>query len=140
MPFSLCRITWTPGGRWFGTSVGSPMPRFTYSPSFSSAAARAAISSRVQDISGLRSRAGRALLDALLLGLLRSERYDALDEDAGQMDRIRIERSDLDDLLGLDDRQATGHRGDRVEVARGGVEHAVPGAIGDRGTDQRDVG
>jgi len=29
MPFSEWRITWTPGGRWPGMRVGSPMPRLT---------------------------------------------------------------------------------------------------------------
>src|SRR5690349_153507 len=47
MPFSDSSTTSTPGGRWFGISVGTPMPRLTYSPSRSSAAARAAISSRL---------------------------------------------------------------------------------------------
>ena len=28
-PFSECRVMWMPGGMWFATSVGMPMPRLT---------------------------------------------------------------------------------------------------------------
>src|SRR4051794_3542550 len=53
-PFSLCKVTRTPGARWLATRVGMPMPRLTYSPSRSSPAAMAAISSRVQGTVHLR--------------------------------------------------------------------------------------
>ncbi len=53
IPFSDWSVTCTPAGRWFGMSVGRPMPRLTYSPSVSSAAARTAICSRVQAIRSL---------------------------------------------------------------------------------------
>ena len=43
IPFSLCRVTLMPDGMWLATSVGMPMPRFTYQPSRNSRAIRFAI-------------------------------------------------------------------------------------------------
>ena len=48
IPFSDCSVTVIPSGMKFGTRVGMPIPRFTYVPSSSSCAARAAISLRSQ--------------------------------------------------------------------------------------------
>src|SRR4051794_6146719 len=102
IPFSDCSTTCTPSGRWFGMSVGRPMPRLTYEPSASSRAARAAIWSRVSGMSGLLGGSGRRvgrgvrrhrahrrgsrgpdrpLLDLLVGGLLRSQDDDPLHED-----------------------------------------------------------
>src|SRR4029079_4164507 len=101
-----------------------PMPRFTYEPSVSSAAARAAISLRVSAMSfAFRGRYGPAF-DALLdVG---ADLDDAVDVDARQMDAVRIEFARLDELVDLRDADAAGHRGERVEVARRLVEDQVP--------------
>ena len=48
--------------------------------------------------------------------------------------------ADLDDPFGLDDGEPPGHRRRWVEVACGGVEHAVAGLVGDGRADQRVVG
>src|SRR5918995_4338371 len=104
------------------------MPRFTYEPSSSSAAARAAICSRVSGISGLHLLAlglvglaglHRTLLDPLLDVLANGN--DALDVDAGQVDLVRIQLTRLDQLLDLRDGDPAGHRGQRVEVPRAPV-------------------
>lgn len=55
IPFSLCSHTFTPGGRCSGTSVGIPIPRFTWKPFLSSFAARRAILWRISKMGGSRS-------------------------------------------------------------------------------------
>src|SRR5690349_548312 len=98
------------------------MPRLTYEPSESSAAARAAISLRVRAIS-VALHADRAPLDALFdIG---SDLDDAVDEDARQVDAVGVELPRLHELLDLCDAHATGHRRQRVEVAGGLVEDEI---------------
>lgn len=53
IPFSLCSHTFTPVGRCSGTSVGMPIPRFTWKPFLSSFAARRAILWRISKTGGL---------------------------------------------------------------------------------------
>src|SRR6478735_9424215 len=144
MPFSDCRITVMPGGRLLGTSVGMPMPRLTYEPSASSAAARAAISWRVRAMSVLSfwslslSKGYRATLDALFdVG---ADLDDPVHVDARQVDRIRVEIPRLDELLHLCDADPPRHRRERVEVARGLVEHEVAVTVALGGVHEREVG
>src|SRR3569833_697813 len=114
------------------------MPRLTYIPSPSSAAARSAICSLDQLIGRSRSPGDRPLLYGLDGGLLGGEGDDALDEDAGQVDLVGIEG--VDQLLDLGDRHARGPRAQRVEVARGAVEVEVAVPVTADGSHQRDVG
>ena len=60
--------------------------------------------------------------------------------DAGQVDRVGIDRAGLDDLLDLDDRDLAGHRHRRIEVARGAAKDEVAGLVGALRLDQRDLG
>src|SRR3954452_13024486 len=87
IPFSDWRITSIPLGMKFATSVGMPIPRFTYIPSRSSLAARAAICSLVSGMS-VAPLADRALLDRLLVG---GALHDPLHEDAGRVHLVRVE-------------------------------------------------
>src|SRR5262245_56689254 len=108
IPFSDWRMTSMSGGMWLAMSVGMPMPRFTVKPSFSSLTARRMMPSR-SSMSGFPH---RSPLDAFL------SRGDdqAVDENAGGMDALRVELPDLDELLDLGDRDLP--RGDRhgIEV------------------------
>src|SRR6201993_1221903 len=77
IPFSECNTTVMSAGMWLGIRVGNPIPRLTYCPSCSSAATRAANSSRLQLIlrrssSSLRSASSsaRSWPHGLLLDLL----------------------------------------------------------------------
>src|SRR3546814_7938389 len=89
MPFSACSTTDESAGRCAGISVGMPIPRLTYCPSESSAAARAAISSWLQPVLtavslisvAFRSRSRGGLLDLLAGGLLRRQLDDPVHED-----------------------------------------------------------
>src|SRR5262249_1124085 len=132
MPFSEWSTTFTPSGRWLGINVGNPIPKFTYSPSTISAAARAAICSRDQlmlrpfrperGAAWCRSAAScapdrscrhRPLLDSLVL---RTRMHHPLDENTRQMNLGRIEFSGLDELFDLRDGDPSGHRRQRVEI------------------------
>src|SRR4051812_14296156 len=97
------------------------MPRFTYEPSVSSEAARAAISSRVQAIGSgsFRSRSGGPLLDPLVGRLLGGERDDALHVDTRGVDVLGLDLPGLDQVLDLGDGDPAAHRGQGVEVAGG---------------------
>src|SRR3954453_22091038 len=123
------------------------MPRFTYEPSSSSAAARAAICSRVSGISGLQllalrlvglARLDGALLDPLLDVLANGN--DTLDVDTGQVDLVRVQLTRLDQLLHLRDRDPAGHRGERVEVPRAAVEDQVAVDVALERVHQAEVG
>src|SRR5690606_21331209 len=107
------------------------MPRLTYEPSLSSLAARAAICSRVQAMSGSLARADGPLLDPLLCRLLGCQCDDPVDEDTGEVHLVGVQLAGLDELLDLRDGDPAAHRGERVEVARGLAEDeiAVPVAL-----------
>ena len=141
MPFSACRVTVEAAGRWPGIIVGRPIPRLTYSPGFSSSAARAAISSRVQLMPSAASR-GRVVRFSMSFsgawaGVSSTTRWT---KTPGRWTSSGSMLADLDDLLGLDDRQSPGHRGAGVEVAGRGVEDAVAGTVHLGGPDEGDVG
>src|SRR5215217_97545 len=113
------------------------MPRLTYWPSSSSCAARAASWVRVRAMS-VPPRAGRPAFDALAFQANRPDH--ALDEDARRVDLLGQDLAGLDQLLHLGDRDAPGHRAERVEVARGLAEEEVAVPVADRGAHQREVG
>src|SRR5262245_59326193 len=139
MPFSLCSTTVTPVGRKLGTNVGRPMPRLTYCPSASSAAALAAICSRVSPIAASAFLPGShgAPLDPLLdLG---AHRHDTLHEDAGQVDLVRAQLARLHQVLDLGDGHPSGHRAQRVEVARRLVEDQVAVPVADERVHHTEV-
>src|SRR6476619_3259023 len=117
------------------------MPRFTYDPSVSSLAARAAISSRLHGISGsFRSRTGRVLLDPLVGRLLGGQRDDPLHEDPGRVHVVGVELAGLAEVLDLGDGDLAAHRGQRVEVARGVAVDEVAVTVALPGPDQPEVG
>src|SRR4030095_11213519 len=91
-PFSEWSTTSTPSGMKFATSAGIPMPRFTYSPSFSSRAARRTRPSRESGILDLPLRRDRPLLDPLLV--VRTLE-DPLHEHARRVHEIGIELAPL---------------------------------------------
>src|SRR5579863_3279760 len=66
--------------------------------------------------------------------------HDALHENTGRMDRVRIELTGLDDLFDFDDRDLAGHRAHRIEIARGAAVDQIAGLVRLPGFDQRDVG
>src|SRR5688572_10194152 len=113
--------------------VGMPMPRFTYWPSSSSIATRAASCSLVSAMSCLPY---GAAFDPLL-GAVHGD--DALHEHPGCVHECRVQLAGLDQLLDLGDRDAAGGGAEGVEVARGHPvdEVAVPVAL--PGADQREV-
>src|SRR5450631_476779 len=113
------------------------MPRFTYCPSPSSRATRAASCSRERVTSG--SCPYGPALDPLGRSLVGGQRQDPLNEDPGQMDVVWIQLARLDEPLDLRDRHLTGHRGQRVEVACGLVEDQVAVPVADRRSDQGEV-
>src|SRR5215831_7732799 len=116
MPFSDCRMMCMPRGTKFATSVGMPMPRFTYIPSASSRAARWAIWSLVSAGMSGAPLADGPLLDRLLEGRAGD---DALHVDARRVDLVGLEVARLDELLDLGDGDLRGGRHHGVEVARG---------------------
>ncbi|CAK7285883.1 hypothetical protein SGPA1_40143 [Streptomyces misionensis JCM 4497] len=56
------------------------------------------------------------------------------------MHRVGVDLAGLDELLDLGDRDAPGHRGQRVEVPRGLAEHEVPVPVAPDGPDEGEVG
>src|ERR1700712_3302481 len=139
MPFSLCRITSRPAGRWLAISVGRPMPRLTTLPSAMSWATRAAIWSRVQRGSVVESvMSGR--LEARTAGRGARDGNDTLDEQALRHDGFGIERTELHHLVQGGDRACRGHRHDGAEVARRHAVGEVAPAVAAFGLDQGDVG
>src|SRR3546814_260027 len=124
-----------------------PIPRLTYCPSESSAAARAAISSWLQPVLtavslisvAFRSRSRGGLLDLLAGGLLRRQLDDPVHEDTRHVYVVGVDLAGFDDLLRLDDRESSTHRDGGVEVLRGLVEAQVAVPVGDGAADQRDV-
>src|SRR5262245_47850680 len=91
-----------------------PIPRLTVKPSCSSFTALRMIPSRVS-IPPPSSLPHGASLDPFLAR--RDE--DAIDEDAGRMHALGIERADLDKFLDLRDRDLARRHRHGVEVARG---------------------
>src|SRR4051812_16448915 len=144
-PFSLWRTTSRPAGRWLATSVGRPMPRLTTAPSPMSRATRAAICSRVQW-----GRVGAVLafmaaspsigLEAGAAGRGAFDRHDALHEQPGRDDRLRIERAERDHFVHGRDRAARRGRHDGSEVARGLAVDEVAPAVAALGLDEGEVG
>lgn len=63
---------------------------------------------------------------------------DPLHEDPRQVHLAGIER--VDNLFYLGDGHPAGHRAQRVEVLRGGVEAQVAEPVADGGVDQREIG
>ena len=84
-------------------------------------------------------RSALARRDALDSLALRADVNDALHEDAGQVDGLRIDRAGFDELLDFGDRDLAGHRAERIEVARRFVKDQVSRSIADRRADQREV-
>src|SRR6266702_6423500 len=78
-----------------------------------------------------------ALLDALL-GV--DDVYDALHENAGRDDMIRIELPRLDQMLDLGDGDLPGGRHDRIEVARGLAVDEIAFGVAHEGMDDREIG
>src|SRR5580765_541171 len=111
MPFSDCSTMFVPAGMKLATSVGMPIPRLTYMPSWSSRAARWAIWSRLSGGTSGAPLAHGALLDRFLEALAAD---DALDVDAGRVDGVGVERPGLDQLLDLGDGDAAGGGDHRV--------------------------
>src|SRR4051794_10475860 len=138
-PFSLCRKISRSFGRWFATSVGRPMPRFTYEPSEMSRATRAAIWSRVSFCMTAPLRSGD-LAEAGRPGRGARDANDALHEDARRDDRFRVELAERDDVVHRRDRGLRRHRHDRPEVARGLAVDQVAPAVAALGLDQGEVG
>src|SRR5512139_2350731 len=98
MPFSDWKTTSIPAGTRFATSVGIPMPRLTYIPSRSSCAARATIPSLSSfAIAAPSAFPHRSPLDPLDAG----GDDQAVHEDAGSVDVVRVDLSDVDELLHL---------------------------------------
>src|SRR3990167_3439846 len=124
MPFSDCKVTLTPAGISLATSVGMPMPRFTYQPSCNSRPARSAIWLRSHILRFLL--ASRAVFDALFVFALN----DAVHIDARQVDGVGIKAAQRHDFFHLHNADLTGGRGGRVEVARRLAEHKVARGIG----------
>src|SRR5438477_5187766 len=110
------------------------MPRFTYIPSFSSLAARAAICSRV---SGIASGPHRALLDPLLV--VRSLE-DALHVHRRDVDGVGIELADFDQVLDLGDGDSCRGAHHRREVPRRLAEYQVAPLVALPGADDRVIG
>src|SRR6185503_14424126 len=78
-----------------------------------------------------------ALLDALLVGRVV---HDALHEDAGGVNVVRVDLAGLDQVLDLGDRNLAGSRHDRVEVARGLPVDEVALSVALPGVHDRKVG
>src|SRR5687768_383795 len=97
---------------WLGTSVGMPMPRLTYCPSWSSRATRAASWSFVSAMSAPALGGPHGPLLDPLLGT--GHVHDPLHEDPGGVDQRRVELTGLDELLHLGDRDPPGGGAQRV--------------------------
>jgi len=80
------------------------------------------------------------LLHVLVGGLLGAERHHPLDEDAGDMDGVRLRLARLHELFDLGDGDAAGHGGERVEVGGGLAEAEVAVAVAAPGPHEGVVG
>src|SRR5262245_65231246 len=96
-PFSEWITASRPAGMWSATSVGMPMPRFTYQPSGMSRATRAAICARS---SGLPE--GCGLIDASAPRQRVGDVQHAIDEYPRRDDRLGVDRAEFGDVVGLD--------------------------------------
>src|SRR6478672_10121804 len=134
-PFSLWRVTRTPSGRWLATSVGIPMPRFTYWPSSSSLAAMAAISSRVHMISYLRADPYGPLFDVFNRV---DDAHHSLHEDPWCDDVLGVQVT-VYHFFGFSDGHSAGRRDEGVEVACRHSVAEVTFAVCPVGTHQGDV-
>ena len=83
------------------------------------------------------ARTGVAELDPLLAG---ADVDDALDENAGGMDVVRIDLAGRHQMLDLGDGDLGGGRHHRVKIARGLAVDQVPGGIALPGVDDGEVG
>src|SRR5262249_716172 len=129
-------MTSMPGGIALAQSVGIPMPRLTKSPSFISSTARRIIPSRGRAIAFLLlGLAHRPALDPLLAG----GHDDALDEDAGRVDALRVEGAGFDEPLEFRAGDPAGGHGHRVEVAGRLPVHEVSHAVRLPRRDEREV-
>src|SRR6478609_8741635 len=134
-PFSLWRVTRTPSGKWLATSVGIPMPRFTYWPSSSSLAAMAAISSRVHMISYLRADPYGPLFD--VFGRV-DDAHHSLHEDPWCDDVLGVQVT-IDYFFGFSDGRSAGSCDEGVEVAGSHSVAQVAFAVCPVGANQGDV-
>jgi len=87
-------------------------------------------------IAALPGFAGCALFDALFRIRIDD---DPLHENAGGMHRVRVDFSDFDNLLHLDNGDLAGHGAKRIEVAGRAAIDEVARAVGFPGLDQRHV-
>src|SRR5208282_1757431 len=98
-----------------------PMPRLTYQPSGMSCAARAAMASRDHGLQAAKVFA-TALACTFTLASSRHRRFaighvhDAIDENPGGTDFLRVERAKLNNVLRLGDGQLRRHRHHRIEI------------------------
>src|SRR5688572_10725397 len=121
------------------------MPRLTYSPSASSRAARAAISSRVSAMSALPGSGRGGVLagpDGPALDPLLDEGDldDALHEDARRVHVLRLDLAHIHELLHLRDRHPTGSCAQGVEVSGALAKHQVSVPVALPGVHEGEVG
>src|SRR4051812_48456546 len=136
-PFSEWKITSRPAGTWSATMVGMPMPRLTYQPSGMSRASRWAIWPRLSGVIVATVSVMPALLKAgrITVGHVQNPVH----EDAGRHNLLRVERAELDQMLGLYHGGLGGHRHHGIEVATALPEREVAPAVGLPRLHQRDV-
>src|ERR1700757_1405529 len=129
IPFSECKTTVMPAGMWLGIKVGNPIPRLTYCPSWSSAATRAANSSRLQVIVAAPSSWPHGLLFDLLHRVGYVDHPVHVDPRGVHVGRVDFAR--FGQVLNLSDGDPACHGTVRIEVGgrRMVDEVAVPVAF-----------
>src|SRR5882757_2794694 len=132
IPFSLCSTVSCAGVRKPATSVGSPMPRFTYPLAGSSAAARRAMPSRVQ---GIGHRPGDHGFERLVPS---GGGHDPMDIHGGGVHGVGIELGHR--MLDLRDGHGRAHRRAGVEVAGGQPIREVAEEVAVVGVHEAEVG
>src|SRR5689334_3584291 len=88
-------------------------------------------------LSSSRALAHRALLDALLVIWAV---HDALHENSRRVDVVRVDLTGFDEMLDFSDRNLSGGRHHRVEVARGLAIDEIAFAVALPGVDDREIG
>src|SRR6516225_82954 len=81
-----------------------------------------------------------AFLNSLVRGLAGSKRHDAVHVYAGQMDLVRGEFADIEQVLDFRNADPTRHCRQRIEVAGRGVEHQVAVPVAFPRPDQGEIG
>src|SRR3954469_18719909 len=119
MPFSDWKKISASFGTKAATKVGSPMPRLTRSPSFSSRATRLAIR-----------------VFSSMAPLLRDQ---MIDENRRCHDGIGRDHPDRHDVLGLGQDDACGHRHQRIEVPRCQRIGQIADVVGLLGVEESEV-